>query len=400
MKTLKTWLIAAVIVPCLTGCWNRIEVNDLAIVTAIGLDTIQNNNIRLSIQVGIPTKLGPTGAGAGSNGGGDKGRSTFVVSETGETLSDAYRRIQEKLSRRIFFSHSRVLIIGEKLASEGVSHIVDFFARYEEPRLNGYILFTKGEAAELLNTKALLEKVPSEETRELTKQGIGLKVSIKDFWDMLLADGVEPVAPQFKLVPLEKKAKSESGEGGSSNQYTQSIIGAAVFKKDKLVGWMNDMETRGILYLRNELETGIITVHLKKELGGGKISVKTTNVRSEVKPKLLQNGRPTMKVNIRAETRVLENASMVNLNDSKMLKLLQFEVEEDIRRRVKLALDKAQKQFKSDIFGFGAAVYQAYPKEWNKRYKKNWDQEFPKLQVAIEPQVIVRRIGLTKDSRE
>ena len=63
-----------------------------------------------------------------------------------------------------------------KIAKDGVSFIMDFFARYQEPRLNSFIMFTKGEASELLKNKSLLEKVPSEETREIIKQGIGLKV--------------------------------------------------------------------------------------------------------------------------------------------------------------------------------------------------------------------------------
>jgi spore germination protein KC len=387
-------LLTAFIVPCLTGCWNRIEVNDIAIVSAMGVDKIEESDIRLSIQVGIPSKLGPSAAG----GGGDKEDSTFVVSETGETISDAFRKLQEKISRRIFFSHSRVLIIGEKLAKEGILHVVDFFARYQDPRLNSYMMCTKGEASELLKSKSLLEKVPSEETRELTKQGIGIKVSIKDIWDMMLAEGIEPVAPQFRLEPMEKTKKNESETETSSSQKTQAITGAAVFKKDRLVGWMNDMETRGILYLRNEMTTGIITVNLPKEKGGGKISVKIINVQSDIKPKL-QGGNLTMDVNIRSETTVLENASKMNLSNSKSLSFLQIKLEEQIRNRVQLALDKVQKQFKSDIFGFGRAVYKTYPKEWNRRYKKSWDQAFPELEVTIKPNVIIRRIGLTKETR-
>ncbi|MEH7748363.1 hypothetical protein V7659_25610 [Neobacillus drentensis] len=108
MKAIRKLLIVLITVFLLTGCWNRIEVNDIAIVTAIGLDLVEDNMIRLTLQVAIPTKLGPTG---GSSGGG-KERSTFVISEKGVTVSEAYRNLQMKLSRRVFFSQSRVLLIG------------------------------------------------------------------------------------------------------------------------------------------------------------------------------------------------------------------------------------------------------------------------------------------------
>lgn len=371
----------------LTGCWNRKEINDIGIVTATGLDLMPNKLIRLSVQVGIPAKLGSSSAGSGSS---EIKNSTFVISETGETISDAYRNLQKKISRHIFFAHSRNLVIGENLAKNGVAHIIDFFARYHEPRLHSYLICTRGEAADLLNSRALLEKVPSEETRELVKQGIGLKITIKDFWDMLLADGIEPVAPQIDLAPHE--AHTNSAAGGADSK-TQIIEGTAIFRKDKLVGWMGDMETRGVLYLRDEISMGVITINLPKDKGGGKISVEIKGVQSEVTPKLA-NGHLSVDVDIHADVNVLESASKINLTQNDMILYLQTKLNKELKDRVELALDQAQHTYQSDILGFGRAVYRAYPKEWHQQYKQNWDDTFPNLEVAIHPDVVIRRIGL------
>lgn len=394
MRKFITPLIMVMIIPCLAGCWNRVEVNDIAIVTAIGLDRVENGDIRLSLQIGIPANLGPIGAGGGNKGG----KGTFIISETGETIADAYRKLQEKIARRIFFSHSRVLIIGEKLARNGVSQIIDFFPRYKEPRMNSFIMFTKGQASELLRSKSKLENVSSEETRELNKLNVGLKVSIKGFWEMMLAEGINPTAPAVNLKYLEVKNKSESKTEHSPSEKTQSIVGAAVFKKDKLVGWMNDAETRGILWLRNTLETGVITVNIPKKRGGGKISTKIISTKTGINPKL-QGGQLTIEVNTRSEVIVVESTSKMNLTKTKMIEILQSKLEEDIRNKIQLALDKAQKQLHSDIFGFGRAVYQTYPKVWNRKYKKRWDEEFPKLNVTIKPKVEVKRIGLIIETK-
>ena len=102
---------------------------------------------------------------------------------------------------------------------------------------------------------------------------------------MIIAEGIEPVAPRFKLVPLEE-TNNQSEKEGSAAQRVQAISGAAVFKKDKLVGWMNDAETRGILHLRNELEIGVITVNIPQEKGGGKVSVKILKVKTDFKPNI------------------------------------------------------------------------------------------------------------------
>lgn len=390
MKKLSILVLFSMILPLLAGCWNRIEINDIGIVTAIGLDLMPDKQLRLSIQVGIPAKLGSSSMGTG---GGDQKSSTFVISASGETISDAYRNLQKKISRHIFFAHSRDLIIGEKLAKEGISHIIDFFARYHEPRLHSYLICTKGEAADLLNSRALLEKVPSEETRELTKQGIGLKITIKEFWDMILDEGIEPVSPQFELVPRQVKIKAEQSVASAPQQQTQIISGSAVFKKDKLVGWLDDIETRGLLYLRNEISIGVITINIPKEKGGGKVSMEIITVKSDIVPKLT-GSHLSIDVNIRVDANLLENASEIKVSQNDMINYLQMKLNKELKDRVQLALDKAQKKYQSDILGIGRAVYRSFPKQWNQQFKQNWDETFPELEVSIHPDVSIKRLGL------
>lgn len=97
---------------------------------------------------------------------------------------------------------------------------------------------------------------------------------------------------------------------------------------------------------------------------------------------------------------VLENASKINLTKTNELEFLQNKLEEDVKQRMQLALNKAQKQFRSDIFGFGRALYRAYPQAWNTTYKQKWDTEFPELEVTIKPYVVIKRIGLAKETNK
>ncbi|WP_404332061.1 Ger(x)C family spore germination protein [Mesobacillus maritimus] len=384
MKVLKRGFLIVLSIFLLSGCWNRIEINDIAIVTAVGLDLFEDNQLRLSLQVAVPSQLGPaTGTTKG-------GKSTFIISEMGGTISEAYRQLQEKLSRKIFFSHSRVLIIGEDLAKNGVTHMLDFYARYQEPRMHSSIIVTKGRAVDILKQEPTLENVSAEVANEIIKRKVGLRISIRDFLDMLLTEGVEPVAPQFVLVPLEVKSDSQSKE-------KQAINGAGVFKGDKLVGWMDDSETRGILWLRNEMEEGVITVNIGEERGGGKISTNIIRTESDIVPEL-KDGKVTITINTRAEMNVLENASEVNLGDPENIDKLEKEIEKEIKDRMRMTLDKAQGELGSDIFGFGEALYKKYPKEWNNTYKEKWDDEFSEVEVIVKPKVFVRRVGLIRHS--
>lgn len=383
MKVISKLLIGVMTVVLLSGCWNRIEINDIAIVTAIGLDLVEGDKLRLSLQVAIPSKLGSTGGG-----GGESGKSTIIISETGATVSEAYRNIQGKLPRRIFFSQSRVLLIGEELAKNGVNNIIDFHTRYAEPRINSFIMFTKGKASVVINSMPKFESISAEETKELAKLNVGLKIYVRDFWNMLLADGLEPFAPQFRLEPLEVNTKNKTGK-------IQAVNGVAVFKKDMLIGWMDAVETRGLLWLRNEVKTGVITIKVPKEDGGGNISTEIISTDTKIAP-ILKNGKLKLTINVTTELGVIENDSQLTMFETKVIKDIQREIEKEIRDRVQSVVDKMQKEYQSDIFGFGQSVYKKYPNEWNTNYKMNWEQEFPQLEVTINSKAFVRRIGLIK----
>ena len=384
MKVIRKLLLGVITVFLLTGCWNRIEVNDIAIVTAIGLDLVEENMIRLTLQVAIPTKLGP----AGASSGGGKDRSTFVISEKGVTVSEAYRKLQMKLSRRVFFSQSRVLLISESLARKGIFNIIDFYTRFHQPRMNSFIMFTEGAASEVIKNMPNLESVSAEETKELAKLSVGLKVYVRDFLNMLLTDGLEPYAPQYKLTSVEVDTENESGK-------IQAINGAAVFKKDKLIGWMDETETRGILWLRNEIEGGVITIKVPKEKGGGNISLDIIRSKTKILPHH-DHGQMKITVNVTSEMSAIENTSKLVLFNPKVIEEIQKNIEKEIKGRIQLVVNKAQKDFQSDIFGFGQAVYREYPKAWNTFYKKNWNHEFSQVEVNIKSKVYVRRIGLSK----
>jgi spore germination protein KC len=145
MKRIMTLFI--VIVPLLTGCWSRHEINDVAIVLGVALDKAENGKLRLALLIAVPKA---SGGASGSSQGSSSTKSTFMASAEGESIMEAYRIIQEKVSREIFFAHGRVIIVGEELARDGVSSILDFFSRHRQSHLRNYLLFKKLEAVDIL----------------------------------------------------------------------------------------------------------------------------------------------------------------------------------------------------------------------------------------------------------
>jgi spore germination protein KC len=393
-KTMKLLLIFITLTGT-TGCRGHVETTELAIVVAMVVDKM-DNQYRVALQIAIPMKLGPTGQG----GGGTPGASTFVISDLGETIMAAYQNVQKKLPRRLFFSQCRVLIIGEQLARDGVAPILDFFPRQREIRMLNHIMFTKGSASRLLNARSSLERVPAEEIRKKLELDGELSVTVLDFLNMMLSDGSEPVADRIGMRPmLVKKNENEQPEP-ENKDVVFGFVGAAVFKKDKLVGWLNNKETRGLMWLRgSRMRTDVITVDVPNEKGGGKISVQLLKSKTSMKPTLKDN-KLKMGVVMQSDVEIYENNSKLDVSNLQDLTFVQKLLANDISERAQLTLRQAQEKFKSDILGFGLEVYRTFPKEWNETYKESWDRDFPKLQVTIVSQVKVVRIGLTQKSIE
>jgi len=387
MKRILILLI--VVVPLLAGCWSRHEVNDVAIVLGVALDKAKDRKLRLALQIAIPKA---SGGGTASNQGSEATKSTLVVSAEGATIMEAYRIIQEKVPREIFFAHGRVIIVGEKLARDGVSSSLDFFSRHRQAHLRNYILFTEGEAIDILQADPQFESALAEEIREKEKTGVGVSTRVREFWDRMLTEGEEPVAAQVSNSSLAASRNERKGSGASKR--VPAIIGAAIFRGDQLVGWLNDKETRGILWIRNELESGVLAVPIPKEKGGGRIVANIWKASAKMKP-IFRNDKLKIKLETYGEVEIFENASRLDLSNPTVLNALQSMFEKDVTARIQLTLDKAQKKLKSDIFGFGQAVYRANPKKWETYYKQKWNTIFPDIEVEIDPHITVQGTGFT-----
>jgi germination protein, Ger(x)C family len=367
----------------LTGCTDAVEVNNIAIVSGVGLDKTDDGQIIFTLLIPV-TKSAAFGGLLSGGGTSTQRESTLVISEKGNGVIDAYRKIEKKLSRKIFLSQSKAIFVGEKLAREELSEVIDFFYRNPEAHLRTSIFFVEGQAHEMLSIKSFLERSIVEKFVKSQRLEVGIKTTLKDFLSMMTEEGVEPVGTQVKPEQINVTEEPKN---------TASIEGAAVFKKNKLIGWINGEEIRGVLWLRNEVKKGVVTANIPDERKGGNISVELIKAKTKVKP-VLNGDEVEMEVKIYTEGNIYENSSDLDLSNSEVIHSVEGKVGEDIKERIQLVLQKLQNELKSDILGFGTAVYREYPKEWNNYYKKNWDEEFPKVKVKVTCDVRITDVGL------
>ncbi|WP_042161568.1 Ger(x)C family spore germination protein [Paenibacillus gorillae] len=394
-KQLTIFLSLSVFMYMITGCWSRIELNDIAIVTAASLDLVDDQKIQLGVQV-MKTKMTKGTAGKGDS----SEDTTLIFSEQGDSVMDAYRKIQKKIPRNLIFSHNRIVIIGEKLARSGITPIIEFFSRYRDVRGNSYLLTTKGKAYDLLNVGPNFEKFSAEEIREEQKARVIDSATIRDFAFRLLELGIEPITSQLQIIPAGEKATepSSSEKKNKNNELALALVGVAVYRKDRLVGWMNAQEAETLLWLRNKMKDSVITVMIPEENKlFGKLSVQLMKSKATIKSKI-ENDQVQFQVHLEMTGDLFENTTKLSTNSSNNLHTVQRLFEDEVEKRVRLTIQKSKKKFKTDIIGFGSKVHRQNNKVWNEKYADRWDEEFSNIKVNVTTKFTIIGTGRINDS--
>lgn len=157
----------------LSGCWDRIEINDLAIVLATGID-YEDGKVQLTSQIFIPRKAS---AGDSSGSGGSPSGVTMIRTAEGLTIAEALNRLQRKVPRNMFWGHCEVIIISEQAGKRGIREYIDFFLRYPQFREHAYVFSSERAAKDILALLDPLERSSAESLREMANLKLGTRIT-------------------------------------------------------------------------------------------------------------------------------------------------------------------------------------------------------------------------------
>ncbi|WP_001048198.1 Ger(x)C family spore germination protein [Bacillus thuringiensis] len=358
----------------LTGCWDRREVNDIAIVLGAAIDKAKGNNIKLAVQFLVPQAIDGQ-----QKGGGQK---VLMRSAIGQNLADAASKLQIQLPRKLFWGHCKVYIIGNGLAKGGkLKDQIDFIIRFPEARDQAYLFVSSGKAGKVLEFEPLSELHVGEGLRKISEMHLGVTTTAKDFEEEIVGDTRVVVLPLIKMIPAKK------GEKGKTFPL---ISGAAIFKQNKMIGQIDTKITRGLLWLREEVEVNAITTNFQK---GESISLEPLQQKTELFP-IIENGKWKILVKIELEGSVIQNASTLEIKRPNITKKLEENVEKKVKQLINTTLNQVQIGLNADAFGFADAFHREYPKEW-KKVKNQWDKVLSQVDVKIDVKARISRTGLS-----
>ena len=384
MKKLGLIFLAITIMAApLIGCWSRRELDTLSIISAIGIDkSEEDGKLSVTFQIIKPSALkGSSSSEAAPSGS----TGVLVLTSTGYTIIDAARNATMQSDRKLFFPQNKVIVVGEELAREGINPLLDFLNRDPEQRRSSWLLVAKGKAHDIINAKHEQVNIPAEAIVNMIKSSsntsTAVKVDINEFIKNLTNPGSDPIACRIEMIQDDK----------TKNQKMR-FTGTSVFKRDKLIGFLDQYETRGLNWVLGKVVSGIILV--KSPLDENKdVALEIIRARSKITPEILNNDIKTI-VEVDAEGNLAEQLSEVTLTNSEMFKKLEQRMAQVIKDEIQLVLEKAQKEWGVDIFGFGKAVHRKYPQVW-KKLQSNWRELLSEVNVEIKVKAKIRSSGLS-----
>lgn len=366
----------------LSGCWGRLEVNDLAIVAMLGLNRTDDGHMEVLVNVVIPARAGRS---RGQESGPAAGGRTFIMLRgTGRTVMEAARRIQMELPRRLYWAHTRVILIGEELARAGVRPAIDFLTRHRDLRLTNYMLVAKGDLVQVMAVATDLEPLPVEHIREISRSRIGAAVTVGDWVRDLAARGADPIAGTFQLSPPPPGAPP-------TQQPAPKLVGTALFKGEKLMGFLDEDATHGLLWLRGEQHQGMAAVAVPKAAGNMSVEwVRSTTERTA----RLERGKVVIHVKAVVEGEISEEEANLDLSDPQAIALVENEFGKGIRKRMEAVLARIRES-NTDSARLGEVIHRQLPAVW-RRLKPTWEDEgLSQVKVVIEVDARIRRTGLS-----
>ena len=374
----------------LTSCWNSRELDELAIVSGVGIDKVPDKDeYRVTFQIVNPSAIA-TSVGANT------GQTPMITySARDSTLFGALRKASRQSSRQLFFAHTQLLVIGEPLAKSGINEIFDVFERSHEFRLMTNVLVSRGtDAASVLKILSPVENLSAVSMVKKTKNSTRVWGESRDINVFEIIKGItgegEVIISGIRIMgdPEEGMKKTNLEQTEVKTLITMSEL--AVFKDGKLKYWMDGPQSRGTLWVQNKLEETSINIdsYDKKEAVAVNILLSKTQIKVDV-----VDGVPVFRVYIREEGSINETKEFFDLSKGEEIKKLQVGLAKKTKDDVMQSLKVAQ-SMKCDIFNFGNELKRTNPKVWE-TVKEDWDNLFAKGELDVRVEAYIRSTGMT-----
>lgn len=381
IKILLIFCILFINLILLSGCYDARGIEDLAYVTAFGIDISDDNTLSLTFQISIP--------GTSSESGSSQSSKTENTTVQCTSIDSGISLVNSYISKQINLSHCKAIVFSEKIAAQGLNKYIDTLSNNVEIRPDCNVIITRSSAKDFIENAT-----PSIETLTARYYEVALKSSeytgyttstefatfvndIKNSFIQASAilgginNGDNKITEQ-PYVGIDSSYKANETPIDDINNV--ETFGTAVFRDDKLVGELTGFENICFLLISDKIEICTISVPSPFETN----SEIDLSVRKSKAPKIkvdLINGSPYISVDLFLEAHGLTLNDSVDYTSLSDIELLQNSAKQYLELQVTNFLYKTAKEFNSDISGFGKYALSKYS-TWDEWKNSNWTENY------------------------
>lgn len=372
-----------------SGCWDWVEVNQSSMLTGMAIEPGKNGMLRLTMEVLNPAEAQRVQTGSG-------GPATLLYTMEGKSISEASSRMNEMVERRIIFSHIHMVVVDESIARKGLNQIMDVLQRSRFVREDVLLLIAKDSpASDVLKIMYPSGQYASWKLRLQINHfyrswGGTPKSTLYNYTDAILSEGREPVLAAISVLGDVKKSENSKNITASSPEVIVKCAGSAVFKEDKLIGFITVPETRLLNLIRDEIKGTSFAVPVKSNQEIATIRMYPMHTAMDVS---LKDGRPNVKLNISGEGRVSSIDSDLPLDTAAGYRELEHIESNYLNEQIKATIGHVQKEFGVDIFGFGEYLNHHHYSQF-KIAKKDWNDHFKEANIKVSSRIAISRSDL------
>lgn len=429
MKIIKL-LGTLIFILSFSGCYDSNEPNDYAYVVAIGIDKAKDDGqYEISIQFAKPSQI----SGGSSEQGGTGGETLGLVTVEAPTIYSGINVANNIVSKRFQLSHTKIIVISEEIARDGINDIMDTIVRSTDLRPNMYIAVAKESAKEYLSSvepemeinpvkyyQLIFENDAAEFVPKSVSQNIYFYINSRE------SDVILPLVSKSREEPKEKSEEQGQKKEGSNKEQEDNAklpqtevktnydgfeyrmkeyiagnivankknkseaMGMAVFDEDKMVAEMNDIETELYNVVNGTFKTNYNTFYNDKYP-----DIPMVMQVRQYKPPVIrvktEKELPEISLNVSMEGSVISVAGDMLVEEDI------YNYEEKIEKYIEEALikflNKTSKEIGTDIFGFGVRAKKNFY-DYTEFEKYNWDDAYSRAKFEVDADFTIRRTGL------
>lgn len=360
----KMILFTFLLMILLSGCKDYVEIQNLAIATAIGVDVDTQNPDWYDVSIEIVQFDQDT-------------PKAIVISGNGQTYLEAVTNATKHLGNQLYFSHAQVIVLSEQVANDGIYPFVDAIYRNSDLRLDIAILVAKDVSAiDVLSAKSEIEEIAGIQIKKILDSNHIIseipQIPAYEFINNITSNGVCGAVSVIKL----------------SENNTREVDGLAIFKDGTVFGYLDKKQTKTLSFLQNKTKIGRVINEYDEKTPTYNLESSKADISVEiVDGKFLFDFKVDMKIEL-SELSIAQNTI-----DYGVLQQMESEISSAVMKDFNDLILYQIENAKADFIGLGDVVYRKYPKIWQ-NISDNFDVYIENLEYSLDVSCEIVGTGL------